>query len=174
MNSQFGQPPDTEPSFDATLALIKRAHAGVFDDNGVPYEEHPIAVEKRLPPNAPLFVRNAAALHDTLEDCKHRGFSLAYLYSLGYSKQTRDIVELLTFSKDDHRPYHEKVQGIIDSGNLGAIWIKFCDMSENTREDRLLGLPPEKEQRLRRKYAEPIVLLRSALIQRGWLDFLPE
>lgn len=148
-----------QPTIGQTIDFIIRAHAGQLDKSGKPYHLHPISVMERLDENAPVEYKLAALLHDVLEDTDYTRDDLA---ELGYCPEVLDIVELVTFEKD-HIPYPAKIRGIIESGNEGAIRVKFADMSDNSSRERLVDLPEEDQQRLRRKYQFPLQMLKAAV-----------
>lgn len=148
-----------QPTIGQTIDFIIRAHAGQVDKTGKPYHLHPIAVMQGLGEDAPLEYKLAALLHDVLEDTDHTRDDLA---KRGYSAEVLDIVELVTFEKDDI-PYPAKIRGIIESGNEGAIRVKFADMSHNSSRERLVDLSEEDQQYLRRKYQFPLQMLKAAV-----------
>lgn len=148
------------PSIDETIELIQAAHSGQTDKAGRPYYLHPIAVMRRLPANADTEVRLAALLHDVLEDT---AYSRGDLAALGYSKRTLDVVMLLTQRPGDPRPYTEKIDALIASGNRDAMQVKLADISENADPQRLAMLGPDMRKQLEGKYTEPKKALMAAL-----------
>lgn len=80
----------------------------------------------RLPTDCDHEVKLAALLHDVLEDTAH---TRADLEALGYSRRTLDAVELLTLQPGDVRPFPEKIEALIASGNRDALMVKFADMA---------------------------------------------
>lgn len=148
------------PTVESTLEFIKQAHAGQWDKSGKEYYKHPLAVMNRLPESASDETRMAALLHDVVEDTLYEREDLE---AMGYSKATLDMVELVTKKPGDKRPYIAVIKDIIDSSNLGAIQIKYADMTENTDPKRLVKLPQEKQEYLTRKYARPYKMLEEAL-----------
>ena len=153
------------PSIEETIEFIKRAHADQKDKAGDDYYHHPVAVMGHLPPGVSDDVRLAALLHDIIEDTPYSRIDLA---RMGYSDATLDIVELVTKHSANTQPYSAKVRAIIDSGNEGAILIKFADMKENTRPDRLKKLEPELAARLQEKYRLPMLMLTEAVKALGY------
>ena len=149
------------PTIEETIAFVKLAHWGQLDKAGLPYHEHPIKVMGRLPEDVPLEWKLAALLHDVIEDTGHTRETLS---AAGYSDEVLDIVDLVTIS-DKTIPYPTKIRKIIDSGNEGAIRVKFADMSENTSPERMNHLPEEDQLELRQKYAFPYQMLKRAIAE---------
>jgi len=156
------------PTIEETSAFIKQAHAGQKDKSGRDYYHHPVAVMGRLPEGVDDEVRLAALLHDVIEDT---GYTREQLAAMGYSKRTLDAVELVTLKEGDARPYAEKVQAILASGNRDAIQVKYADMSENSDPERLALLPAERREFFLKKYTGPLAALRAALESR---DAVPD
>lgn len=152
------------PTIDETIEFIKQAHTGQTDKAGNPYYLHPVAVMGNLPAGVSEDVKHAALLHDVIEDTH---FTRADLEARGYSKETLDIVELVTNSDPD-LPYPAKIRKIIHSGNEGAILVKWADMTENTNPDRLAELPAEKAAYFRAKYGQPYRELTEAVTRLGY------
>jgi (p)ppGpp synthase/HD superfamily hydrolase len=148
------------PTIEETIAFIKQAHAGQTDKSGRDYFHHPIAVMHRLPEGTDIDVRLAALLHDVIEDTPYTREQLA---EMGYSARTLDIVDLVTHTGDDMRPYAEMIQAIIASGNRDAIQVKLADMSENSDPARLALLEPARREHFVEKYTAPLAALRAAL-----------
>ena len=148
------------PTIEETIAFIKQAHAGQVDKVGREYYQHPIAVMERLPDNVDDEVRLAALLHDVIEDTPYTREELA---AMGYSERTLEAVDLVTHKPDDPRPYAEKIQAIIASGNRDAIQVKLADMSENANPERLALLDAAKREYFLGKYTAPLAALRAAL-----------
>ncbi len=150
------------PTIEETISFIKDAHAGQVDKAGKAYYHHPVAVMRRLPSDIDDDVKMAALLHDVIEDTSYTRQRLA---ELGYSERTLDAVELVTQKPDDARPYAEKIDAIIASGNRDAIEVKFADMSENFDPSRLAALEPERRDYFIQKYSGPIEALKAALAE---------
>jgi (p)ppGpp synthase/HD superfamily hydrolase len=148
------------PTIEETIAFIRQAHAGQKDKSGRDYFHHPVAVMNRLPADVDEEVRLAALLHDVIEDT---GYTREQLAAMGYSQRTLDAVELVTLKEGDARPYAEKVQAIIASGNRDAIQVKYADVSENSDPARLALLPAERREVFLMKYTAPLAALRAAL-----------
>lgn len=124
------------------------------DKQGSPVFLHAVAVEARLPANAPEYARLAALLHDVVEDtlpcadCGRRSYTISDLREMGYPEEALAIVELLTFEEDKTKPRSERlrdyrafIQRIVDSGNEWAIRIKQADIMENSSRPRNTLIP---------------------------------
>lgn len=159
-----------EPTLEETLAFIKHAHAGVKDKSDEPYYLHPLAVMNNLPKGAPLEAKIAALLHDVVEDTHYKR---EHLERLGYSKAVLDAVKLVSNDPENPMPYPEKIRTIIESGNVAAILVKYADMRQNTRPDRLSKLEPTERFRLLEKYRLPLIMLTKTVRDLGF-DVTPE
>lgn len=148
------------PSIEESIEFIQKAHKGQTDKSGRDYYLHPIAVMNRLPKTVGEDVLHAALLHDVIEDTEYTRQDLA---NMGYNDATLDVVDLVTKNSEENGSYLEKIESIIASGNVGAIRLKYADMSENTDPDRVAKLSKNDKKRLTEKYAEPIELLRRAI-----------
>jgi (p)ppGpp synthase/HD superfamily hydrolase len=163
-----------EPSIEATISFIKEAHAGQVDKIGVEYWKHPMAVMNNLPATVSDTVKKAALLHDVIEDT---AYTRADLSKRGYSDETLDIVELVT--KEEAAPgeekpsYLSKIQHIIDSGNDGAVLVKYADMKENTNPHRLAQVDAPTREKLKAKYAIPMDMLTKAVEKLGYAPNQP-
>ena len=87
------------------------------------------------------------------------------LLYLGIPQNVVDMVVLLTKTKG--RPYDEEIDGIIRSGNNGALRIKFSDMLDNSSPERLCDLDEETRTRLTNKYSPQLKKLKLELKKRG-------
>lgn len=153
-----------------TLDFIKIKHEGQVDKSGEPYWKHPHAVSHivsvlqllygSFPGVNPEHEQHAALLHDVVEDTE---ISFQDLLDMSYPQEVVDMVKLVSKDEDDCRTYQEKIQSIIDSGNLGAIRVKFADNINNLDPGRLAKLPNKQAQYLRKKYSVSASMLKSAL-----------
>jgi (p)ppGpp synthase/HD superfamily hydrolase len=147
------------PTLIDTLNLIQKAHAGQ-KYNDMPYWEHPLRVMLRLPPEATEEERHAALLHDVIEDTIYQPSDLK---KMGYSDRVLDLVDKVTMKGEGS--YLEKIKGIIDSGDIGAIRLKYADMSENSDPRNLAQVTEERRAHYMRKYSQPLRMLKEALDQ---------
>ena len=148
------------PNIEQTINFITKAHAGQKDKSGQPYYLHPIAVMNRLPEDVSDDVKKAALLHDIIEDTPYTRDDLK---EMGYSDNCLDIVEIVTNEDGCTLSYHEKIDAIIATHNLGAILVKHADMSENNDPDRLKSLPIDVQNKFKNKYRLPLKNLSLAI-----------
>lgn len=157
--------------------LVRIFHHGQVDKQGVDYYLHPLAVAKNV---SSLWVKygdailaslghrvdyqdleNAALLHDVAEDTF---VTLEDLRSLGFSDVTMEIVSLMSCDMVERKtnpdgtkkPYTQRVQEIIDSGNKLAMLVKLADNLHNDDPSRRL-------EWTHKKYVKTIPMLVEAL-----------
>jgi len=151
------------------IALAEFAHRNQVDKAGLPYIEHPKRVMQKVQAQGALpYVQMGAILHDVTEDT---AFTPEMLLGLGVPEGAVEIVRLLDRNiseahwnsiernhnnrvwaemwkgktKDDYYYYHIKQ-------NPGALMVKIADIEDNLSAWRLTYLPPETQDRLRKKY----------------------
>lgn len=147
--------PEVKRAFD----FMVQAHEGQFDKTGAPYWMHPLSVMLNLE-NPTIEEQQSALGHDILEDTE---YTTRDLLNEGFRPEAIKIIVLLTKKENDKRPYLEKIQDIIDSGNLSAVRVKIADNKENMHEERMSDLPEKTQQRLLGKYRPSIKLLQEHL-----------
>jgi len=138
-----------------TSILVLTAHKHQTYD-GNPYTYHLFKVlEKatKLRNDLPEYIGHAILLHDIIEDTL---YTRKDLENLGYSKETLDIVDLVT--KDTNLSYEENITRIIDSNNEDAAFVKYCDNLVNLEHGRLMSERlnnrwAKSAERLKEKYA---------------------
>lgn len=141
-----------------TVLLITKAHKHQTYDN-YPYTYHLLKVAEKAHELAYDFVLDnpcvleACLLHDILEETL---YTRKNLENLGYSKETLDIVDLVT--KDTNLSYEENITRIIDSNNVNAAFVKYCDNLVNLEHGKLMSAKlnnrwAKSAERLREKYA---------------------
>ena len=140
--------------------LVERLFKDKKDKEGKPYIGHLLRVSNRLENTDE---RCAALLHDTIEDID--GMTEQILLDLNIPKNIIDMVILVT--KEKGEPYEEEINKIINSGNDGALRIKYSDMLDNSNEERLSRLDNETRTRLTNKYEPQIKKLKLEIKKRG-------
>ena len=145
------------PTLEKTVAFIQEAHSGQTRRNGVPYFTHPIEVMNNLYrafDDVTDEEKHAALLHDVVEDTT---YTINDLYDMGYSKEVLDIVHLVSCDVPEmkHMPYADRVQKIIDSGNVSAMKVKYADNMHNISDT-----PTPKQLD---KYGKTMKMLEDAL-----------
>lgn len=138
--------------------LVKKIHAFQFDKVGVEYYKHPIWVKNQLPIWASEDLKNAALLHDALEDTK---ITEQQLRDLGISDRTLQIINSVTH--DRNMSYDEYINKIIESDDLDVIVLKYTDMKHNLLESRLALLNERMREKLLSKYSQYFEKLKDKL-----------
>lgn len=149
-------------TIEQTIAFIQCAHEGQRDKAAMPYWLHPVAVMKRLGPDATHNEKLTALLHDVLEDTGYSGQDLLFI---GFPRDVVAAVELLTRPKGAARPeYLDWIRTLAASGNRLAIRVKIADNEENADPARLAKLDPAARIKAGR-YDKALTILRPALPQ---------
>ena len=161
------------PTVAGAARFAAAAHRGQVDKAGRPYVEHltrvaagASALAQRCPRLTPAErdeVQQVAWLHDTIEDTdttaddlRAAGFSpKVALWVLNLSKPTIPV------------RYRDWIQCIADFGDLPVLLVKLADVTDNADPARLAMLPEADRERLERKYAGAIGLLRDAAMKAG-------
>jgi len=136
-------------TFEDTVALIKKIYEGRFDDKGLPYWNHSVAVMESLGNDSPV-AKQVALLHDVLEDT---GWTYDDLIRVGFSNEVVEAVRLLT--RSGGVTYFDYIRSIIDSQNDIAIKVKIADLRHNLYR----GKPPGD---LTRRYLIALTMLGAA------------
>ena len=112
--------------------LARKLHKDQKDLGGEDYWWHLYRVADnlgRLWCNSSDVELQAAILHDAIEDTEA---TEQFLLDKNVNPQVIEIVKLLTLPETRDKNYLCYIQDIIDSGNVSAIKIKFCDNLDNT------------------------------------------
>ncbi len=154
------------PTVSSSRNWATLLHANQTDKSGAPFIDHVERVVENLKKSFVDFTDDqlhAAYLHDVIEDCD---VTKTDLLDKGYTDTVADTVELLTKPKDEmsNSDYAEWVKSIIDSANVDAVRVKFCDISDNFNSERLSLLTTVERDRLNKKYTEPYSMLLSAVL----------
>lgn len=158
---------DTTPQdiLEAAIILATEKHAGQVDKGGMPYILHPLRVMMGVQrkyrgdtqDKAYWDMCTAAILHDVIEDTPT---TYDELLSYGFSKETVDLVEILTKRPEENSNYYLLyIQRIIHSENLYAIVVKMSDLADNMNQDRLPKPLSEKDRNRIDKYENAHTLL---------------
>jgi (p)ppGpp synthase/HD superfamily hydrolase len=154
------------------IDFARTAHQGQFDRGGRPYFEHVERVCIRtcsrlfeLDPRGDkidnqvfLDVAAAAALHDVVEDCDIGGDDLL---AAGFTQGT--IRRVLRLSgRAQALSYLDNIRAMVTDGDFGVMLIKICDNEDNSAPERIMALPPEQRDIVRR-YERSLSILRPAL-----------
>jgi GTP pyrophosphokinase len=145
------------PSFENTVRIIQKAHAGQTDKQGEEYWKHPVQVAATV---ASLFngtedEQLAALLHDVTEDTD---YTLQDLQEMGFSPYTLEIVKWMDKSNFSGT-YIERIENMAQNAPVGALKVKLADNMSNMRE----GVTDS----LRKRYERSMAILKAALEARG-------
>jgi (p)ppGpp synthase/HD superfamily hydrolase len=136
------------------VSLAARLHGGQVDKLGEPYLGHLVRVMLRLPDDASDHERLAALLHDVIEEVPDGARKLA---EAGVPARVIDLVAILTRREDeDYDAFVDRVAA------TGARRVKRADIEDNSDPARLARLPAEMRERLLKKYARAIGVLKGA------------
>lgn len=161
---------------ERAIEIAKDAHAGVNDWVGNPYWTHVVRVIRRLVarfPDATLDEKIAAALHDVVEDCEHKGYTIDRLAELGVPPGALRILEDVSFTlpRYEGMTYVEKVKTIVDLGRVGSCRVKVADNEDNSDIMRIQALP-EGKRSIANRYAKARRVLARAFdgVDRALID----
>ncbi len=139
--------------------LAMKLHAGQKDKAGRPYCDHCCRVADYLVrrwPNASQAEREAAWLHDVLEDTDA---TAASLLDAGVSFRTVAMVQGLT--RPPGVAYGDWIKSLPEWG-IEVIRVKLADLADNSDPKRL-PLPEGFRERVRTRYAPAASYLEAAL-----------
>lgn len=145
------------PTLQNTVMLMMQCHHGMLDKGGYPYFMHPLRVMFRLGPKATIFEKEAALMHDTVEDT---WMTIQALDDRGFSPATVEMVRLLT--REPGISYKQYIDRIIASNNVGAMRVKLADSADNSCWSRVRHLPAD-DQSIMERYAATAFKLDTIL-----------
>ena len=179
LKNPFSDVADPKPNIETTRQMAAYFHRKQEEISGVPYINHPVRVAQNLQKLKTIVpdgliddrVIMAALMHDVMEDCyideaETRKVNEDDLRSWGYDDETIAMVKGVTNEDSASFVYEEKIQKLIDSGNIGAMLVKLADNMDNTHPLRAASyakINPEKGERLQARYKASITALSSAL-----------
>lgn len=138
-------------------ALAEDAHKGQVDKIDEPYIGHVSRVAAGVrDAGFGTEVQAVAWLHDVVEDTD---VTLTDLIDAGFPPNVIGAVDTIT--KRPHEPfaaYYERVKA-----NPTAMAVKWHDVADNAREDRLARVAPDTRERLRAKYERARLQLSHAV-----------
>lgn len=145
---------------DDAIQLATFAHRHQRDKIGEEYIGHCLRVFAHVQARAEsdIDLQVAAILHDVVEDTP---FTFEMLLALGVSEDSCELIRLVTRSEDVAKD--DYYLGIHAAGPRAQL-LKLGDIKDNTQEWRLAKLPPNTQDRLRKKYARA-----SSIINNGEL-----
>lgn len=148
--------------------VMTTAHHGQYDQAGMPFILHPQRVMMRLPSWATDEEKQAALLHDVLEDTP---VTVDDLRQFGFSEQVIEIVQLVTNPKTG--TYMDFIYRIAHSDNISALLVKLADNEDNSdpvRYGDFLGTDGGQGLLRRYKKARDILLAALPLRYGAYLD----
>ena len=151
-----------EDLYARAFIITARVFKDKKDKSGKPYFNHLFRVSIKLDEKIEQI---AALLHDIVEDTD---VTFKDLIEIGFPLEILEIVKLVTKPKIDTsnmtkeeklKLYSDKIDSIIESGNIHAIRLKKADMSDNYSKERLKELPLDKQEWFEEKYGKQLVKL---------------
>jgi len=146
-------------TLEKTISFMKTAHEGQTDKGGNPYWEHPLSVMCMFGPNASLAEKQAALLHDVIEDTD---YSENDLLTYGFERDAVDAVVIVSRDPKSDLTYMDWIRYIANSGNMLAIKVKYFDLIHNSLPWRIQILP-EREKEILKRYKEAKKILKNLL-----------
>jgi (p)ppGpp synthase/HD superfamily hydrolase len=139
-------------------AVARWAHTGQVDKNGYDYIDHPKAVFYRIyADDAEDFDGQIVAwLHDTVEDTS---ITLGQLYAFfpAYIVQAVKAISFrVEWTNETRDEYYARVKA-----NPIALRVKLHDIAHNTSPKRMDKLDAETRERLTKKYAHALEVLKA-------------
>lgn len=179
LKNPFADVVNPTPTIESTRQMAAYFHRKQEEITGVPYVNHPVRVAQNLAKLKTVVpegliddrVIMAALLHDVMEDCyiddaETRKVNEDDLRSWGYDDETIAMVKGVTNEESASFVYEEKIQKLIDSGNIGAMLVKLADNMDNSHPLRAASfakVKPEKGARLQARYKASIIAISDAL-----------
>lgn len=182
LKNPFANAVNPSPTIESTRQMAAYFHRNQTEASGVPYINHPVRVAQNLqkiknilPQDQKHLINDkvimAAILHDVLEDCfideaETIKVSPDDLRSWGYDEEIIAMVKGVTNEDSASFVYEEKIQKLVDSGNVGAMLIKLADNMDNSHPVRVAefgALNPKKCARLQARYKASILTITNAL-----------
>lgn len=155
---------ETNDLYNKAKHIVDKLFEGKYDKENKPYIYHLLRVSERL--TDPV-EKVCGLLHDVIEDTD---INVNDLLGVGFTKEIVDTVLIVTNEKADNiiltkeeklKKYSQKIDAIINSGNIHAIRLKEADMSDNYDMNRIKELPIEKQEWFHKKYGTNINKLRD-------------
>jgi len=140
----------TAEHLSKAIDMSVKAHLGTYDKGGMPYICHPLRVmnEVRSLGTTHMIV---AVLHDTVEDTTITNGQIRELFG----DVVADAIKALTHKKNE--PYKDYLKRVKDNHYARAV--KFEDIHDNMRHERLSYLDEETRERLLAKYMRALLYL---------------
>ena len=143
------------------LNLALEAHAGQVDKAGKPYIHHLLGVARQGKSDDEFIV---GVLHDFVEDGKEgsRESRLSLIREL-FGDKISEAIDAISKKDDESRA--DYIARVVQ--NKLATTVKFYDLNNNAKMERLMLLDKETRDRLIRKYTEDRALLKQMASLKG-------
>lgn len=148
-----------EDDYDRAYQLVSYLFRDKTDKAGVPYINHLVSVSSMLDTSN---TKIAGLLHDIVEDISD--FTLNDLKMLGFSEDVVEIVRIVTKDKKRKKNYHDWISEIIEAKNIDAIKVKYADIVDHLKLERLNRLDEVTRLYFINKYSDEVVRLHQVLI----------
>ena len=130
-----------QPLFYAVLELFKDKK----DKGGEPYIGHLIRVSQNVKPQ---FAR-IAFCHDVIEDC---GVDEKWLMNPDFGLTEYEIKAIRTLTRPKGMTYSNYILNIMNSEDLGVMYVKMADLLDNMNFNRLRDMSKEDIDRVTDRY----------------------
>lgn len=139
------------------IEIAHEAHAGQVDKAGAPYIAHPLRVMARV---STVEERIVAVLHDVVEDCASKGWTLERLRD--HERFSAAVIEALAavthepIGSDEEAAYFQAIRRA--AANPIARNVKRADLQDNADLSRI-AQPTERDRRRVEKYKRALQML---------------
>jgi (p)ppGpp synthase/HD superfamily hydrolase len=140
-------------TLERAIAIAKDAHAGQVDKAGADYISHPLRV---MQAQGSEETRIVGVLHDVLEDCGHKGWTIERLEKEGFSPAVLEALQLVTKIKGED--YDDFVRRA--AGNPISRAVKIADLQDNMDLSRIANVTAKDLERIE-KYRRALAWLQS-------------
>lgn len=143
-------------SYELCKSIAMQYHQDQTDPDGSPHIQHVMRVVCRVLRSGSDHEKQAAWLHDILEDTN---LTANDLLAMGVSPRVVKIVTTLT--RQDDVAYVEYIMGIVRDGSYSALIVKEADLEDNLERSERTG------HSLAGRYRKALALVRGELERRN-------
>ena len=147
-------------TLERAIAIAAEAHAGQTDKAGASYILHPLRVMMSL---ANLEDQIVGVLHDVVEDCEHKGWTLVRLEAEGFSKEIITAVDSVTKHEDEKSDAQYPMFIERASRNPIGRRVKLADLIDNCDLSRISN-PTTKDFERVKKYQDAVVCIQNKTV----------
>ncbi len=144
--------------YDRAYQLVSYLFRDKKDKAGVPYIDHLVSVSAMLDSSS---TKIAGLLHDVVEDISD--FTLDDLRILNFSEDVVEIVRIVTKDKTRKKDYHDWISEIIATKNIEAIKVKYADIMDHLKLERLNRLDEVMRLYFINKYSDEALRLEKVV-----------